>query len=95
MSVAGYHHHVAVNAWNRKRHPAAPEAGGIGLLWYEIRLPQSADPTALATALPAARSADGTLLARDPTASRSTSPAPDGCESVGGAPKQPGRGPPP
>ena len=32
MSVAGYHHHVAVNAWHRKRHAAAPEAGGIGLL---------------------------------------------------------------
>ena len=65
MSVAGYHHHVAVNDWNRKRHPATPEAGGIGLLWYEIRLPQGADPAALAAALPDARTADGTLIARD------------------------------
>jgi catechol 2,3-dioxygenase len=67
MSVAGYHHHVAVNAWNRKRHPAAPDAGGIGLLWYEIRLPPAADLTALATALPDARTADGTLTATDPS----------------------------
>ena len=67
MSLAGYHHHVAVNAWNRKRHPAAPDAGGIGLLWYEIRLPQAADPTALATALPDAQTADGTLTTRDPS----------------------------
>jgi catechol 2,3-dioxygenase len=67
MSVAGYHHHVAVNDWNRKRHPAAPDAGGIGLLWYEIRLPQTANPTDLATALPDAQTADGTLIARDPS----------------------------
>ncbi|HSA82038.1 MAG TPA: VOC family protein [Geminicoccaceae bacterium] len=67
MSLASYHHHVAVNDWNRKRHPAAPEAGGIGLLWYEIRLPQAADLTALATALPDAQPANGTLTARDPS----------------------------
>ena len=67
MSVAGYHHHVAVNDWNRKRRPAAPEAGGIGLLWYEIRLPQAADLTDLADALPDGRTADGALIARDPS----------------------------
>jgi catechol 2,3-dioxygenase len=67
MSVAGYHHHVALNAWNRKRHPAAPDAGGIGLLWYEIRLPPAADLSDLAAALPDARTADGTLTARDPS----------------------------
>ena len=67
MSLAGYHHHLAVNAWHRKRHPAAPEAGGIGLLWYEIRLPPAADLTGLATTLPDARTADGTLTARDPS----------------------------
>jgi catechol 2,3-dioxygenase len=67
MSVGGYHHHVAVNDWNRKHRPAAPEAGGIGLLWYEIRLPQAADLSGLATALPDARTVDGTLTARDPS----------------------------
>jgi catechol 2,3-dioxygenase len=67
MSIAGYHHHVAVNDWNRKRRPAAPDGGGIGLLWYQIRLPPAADLTALATALPDARTADGTLTATDPS----------------------------
>jgi catechol 2,3-dioxygenase len=64
MSVAGYHHHVAVNDWEGRRHPAAPEAGGIGLLWYEIGVPQ-ADIGALADALPAGQTEDGALLARD------------------------------
>ncbi len=67
MSIAGYHHHVAVNTWGRKRRPAAPEAGGIGLLWYEIRLHGAADLTGLAAVLPDARSADGALTARDPS----------------------------
>jgi catechol 2,3-dioxygenase len=67
MSVAGYHHHVAVNDWGRKRRPAAPEAGGIGLLWYEIRLPEAADLAGLAAVLPDARTADGALTARDPS----------------------------
>ncbi len=67
MSIAGYHHHVAVNTWGRKRRPAAPEAGGIGLLWYEIRLPEAADLTGLAAVLPDVRSTDGALTARDPS----------------------------
>jgi len=66
MSVAGYHHHVAVNAWSRKRHSAAPEAGGIGLLWYEIRVPEGARHD-LAEALPDARRTDDVLEARDPS----------------------------
>jgi catechol 2,3-dioxygenase len=64
MSVAGYHHHVAVNDWEGRRHPAAPDAGGIGLLWYEIGLPQ-ADMAALAGALAEAEAVDGALTARD------------------------------
>jgi catechol 2,3-dioxygenase len=65
MSVGGYHHHVAVNVWGRKRKPAAPAAGGIGLLWYEIRVPEAA-LAGLAQALPDAHRADGTLSATDP-----------------------------
>ncbi len=64
MSVAGYHHHVAVNAWQGRSRPAAPEAGGIGLLWYEIAIPQ-ADLAALAGVLPEAAEDAGALLARD------------------------------
>ena len=64
MSVAGYHHHVAVNDWEGRRQPAAPEAGGIGLLWYEIGVP-AADLPALAAALPGTAADGGRLLARD------------------------------
>ena len=65
MSIGGYHHHVAVNVWGKKRKPAAPDAGGIGLLWYEIRVPDAALAD-LATTLPDARTADGMLTATDP-----------------------------
>ncbi len=64
MSVAGYHHRVAVNTWGKKRRPAAPAAGHIGLLWYEIRVPGSAIAE-LADTLPDARAADGALVATD------------------------------
>jgi len=64
MSVAGYHHHVAVNDWQGRRRRAAPEAGRIGLLWYQIGVPQSA-LEALADALPEAAADDGTLTTRD------------------------------
>ena len=64
MSVAGYHHHVAVNSWEGRQRPAAPEAGGIGLLGYEIGVPRP-DMAALAAALPEAEAVDGTLVARD------------------------------
>jgi catechol 2,3-dioxygenase len=65
MSIGGYHHHVAVNVWGHKRRPAAPDAGGIGLLWYEIGVPDPAFP-GLPDLLPEARSLDGTLTATDP-----------------------------
>jgi catechol 2,3-dioxygenase len=65
MSVGGYHHHVALNVWGRKRKPAAPDAGGIGLLWYELRVPEAA-LTGLAQTLPEARGTDGMLSATDP-----------------------------
>jgi len=64
MSVAGYHHHVAVNDWQGRRRPAAPEAGRIGLLGYEIGVPEP-DMAALARALPEAAAVDGALVARD------------------------------
>jgi catechol 2,3-dioxygenase len=65
MSIGGYHHHVALNVWGRKRKPATPAAGGIGLLWYEIRVPEAAlaDPAAT---LPGADVADDALRATDP-----------------------------
>ncbi len=65
MSIGGYHHHVALNVWGKKRKPAAPDAGGIGLLWYELRVPEAA-LSDLAQALPDARRAEGMLTATDP-----------------------------
>ena len=65
MSIGGYHHHVAVNVWGKKRKPAAPDAGGIGLLWYEIRVPEAALAD-LAGALSGARLTHGMLIAPDP-----------------------------
>jgi catechol 2,3-dioxygenase len=65
MSVGGYHHHLAVNVWGRKRKPAAPAAGGIGLLWYEIRVPETA-LAGLAETLPDAHRDDGMVTATDP-----------------------------
>jgi catechol 2,3-dioxygenase len=64
LSVAGYHHHVAVNDWEGKRRKAAPDAGGIGLLWYEIGV-RPADLDALAGVLPEAERTDGALTTRD------------------------------
>jgi catechol 2,3-dioxygenase len=65
MSIGGYHHHVAVNVWGKKRKPAAPDAGGIGLLWYELRVPEAA-LSGLAQALPDADTSDGVPTAIDP-----------------------------
>ena len=65
MSIGGYHHHVALNVWGKKRKPAAPDAGGIGLLWYELRVPEAA-LFDLARTLPDVRATEGILIAYDP-----------------------------
>jgi len=36
LSKGGYHHHVALNVWNRRSRPQALEEGALGLLFYEI-----------------------------------------------------------
>jgi catechol 2,3-dioxygenase len=48
MSTAGYHHHLAINDWRHKRRPATPDTGGIGLLWYQIRVSATDLPSDLA-----------------------------------------------
>ncbi|NIB99856.1 VOC family protein [Halobacterium sp. R2-5] len=37
-SAGGYHHHVAANTWNRRAEPA----GGRGLSWFELLVPDAA-----------------------------------------------------
>lgn len=66
LSVGGYHHHIAVNDWRGKRRPAVPDAGGIGLLWYEIRVPPRFDLSELKAALPDARIEADALIVADP-----------------------------
>lgn len=36
LSKGGYHHHVALNVWNRRTRPQALGEGALGLLFYEI-----------------------------------------------------------
>jgi catechol 2,3-dioxygenase len=66
MSVGGYHHHLAVNGWGRRRQPAAQDDRAIALLHYEIRLPDTV-LNDLAAALDREAPRGGILEIRDPT----------------------------
>ncbi|ELY52762.1 VOC family protein [Natronococcus jeotgali] len=37
VSAGGYHHHIGANTWNRRSEPA----GGRGLSWFEVILPET------------------------------------------------------
>lgn len=65
MSVAGYHHHLAVNTWGRKTRPAPANSHYIGMLWYEIEV-GAPDVAALAEGFGQAVPADGPLIINDP-----------------------------
>ncbi len=65
LSVAGYHHHLAVNTWGRRKQPAARDDKAIALLHYEIRLPDGALGDLAAQMEEAPQ--DGVLETRDPT----------------------------
>jgi catechol 2,3-dioxygenase len=66
MSVGGYHHHVAANTWGRKTRPAPPDGEHIGMLWYEMELPDRAQLAALAEGLGQADPAADMLVVTDP-----------------------------
>jgi catechol 2,3-dioxygenase len=66
MSIGGYHHHLAVNSWGRRRQPAAQDDKAIALLHYEIRLPQGGLDD-LAAELDREALHGGVLEVRDPT----------------------------
>jgi catechol 2,3-dioxygenase len=66
MSVGGYHHHVAANTWGRKTRPAPPDGEHIGMLWYEMELPDRAQLAALAEGLGQADPAANMLVVTDP-----------------------------
>jgi catechol 2,3-dioxygenase len=66
MSVGGYHHHLAVNSWGHRTRPAPSGNDHIGMLWYEVELPDQDDLAAVAKELNGAASADGGLAVTDP-----------------------------
>jgi catechol 2,3-dioxygenase len=66
MSKGGYHHHVAVNTWGGKSRPANDHPGRIGMLWFEIQMPDRSGLAALAQDLGAAPAAEGPLAVSDP-----------------------------
>jgi catechol 2,3-dioxygenase len=66
MSKGGYHHHVAVNTWGGRTRAARDDRERIGMLWFEIQLPDRQDLAAVADALGADVTADQTLVVADP-----------------------------
>jgi catechol 2,3-dioxygenase len=66
MAVGGYHHHVAANTWGRKTRPAPSGSEHIGMLWYEMELPDRAHLDALAEGLGQADPAAAMLVVTDP-----------------------------
>ncbi len=66
MSKGGYHHHVAVNTWGGKTRPAEDHRGRIGMLWFEIQMPDRSSLAALAEDLGDAHAAEEPLVVSDP-----------------------------
>jgi catechol 2,3-dioxygenase len=66
MSKGGYHHHIAVNTWGGRTRPAHDEPVRIGMLWFEIALPDRSAVAALAEDLGAPVAADQPLVVTDP-----------------------------
>jgi catechol 2,3-dioxygenase len=66
MSKGGYHHHIAVNTWGNRTRPAEDDHGRIGMLWFEIALPDRSSGAALAVEFGAPVSADQPLVVTDP-----------------------------
>jgi catechol 2,3-dioxygenase len=69
VSAGGYHHHIGLNTWN-SRGAGPPSPGAIGLLDYEITLPDADDLGRVLARLEASDKPieilDGSPLVRDP-----------------------------
>jgi catechol 2,3-dioxygenase len=70
LSVGGYHHHLAVNTWGRRKRPAQHGDDAIALLHYEIRLPDRNALARLASGLGQDTPRGGMLEVDDPTGIR-------------------------
>jgi catechol 2,3-dioxygenase len=66
MSKGGYHHHVAVNTWGGRTRPAQDHRGRLGMLWFEIELPDRPGLAALAEDF-GATATDRALVVSDPS----------------------------
>jgi catechol 2,3-dioxygenase len=66
MSKGGYHHHVAVNTWGGRTRPAQDDRDRIGMLWFEIELPDRTGLAALAKDFDAEVTAGQPLVVTDP-----------------------------
>jgi catechol 2,3-dioxygenase len=66
MSKGGYHHHVAVNTWGGRTRPAHDDGGRIGMLWFEVALPDRPALAALAEDLGAPVADGQALVVTDP-----------------------------
>lgn len=66
MSKGGYHHHVAVNTWGGRTRRAQDDRGRIGILWFEIELPDRAAVAGLAADFGATGTSDRSLVITDP-----------------------------
>lgn len=69
LAAGGYHHHLGINTWNGVGAPPPP-ADAVGLVWYEICLPDEAELNRVAERARQAGLAPETrpdgLLLRDP-----------------------------
>jgi catechol 2,3-dioxygenase len=70
LSIGGYHHHLALNTWNRRSRPASHRDDAITLLHYEIRLPDAQTLERVAAALDQNGPRAGVLAIEDPTGTR-------------------------
>lgn len=64
LAADGYHHHLALNVWGRRRHGYADGPDRLGLLYYTLVLP---DARGLAATLGAEPAGDATFRLRDPS----------------------------
>lgn len=67
LSKGGYHHHVAINDWQRRTRPLRPDRDALGLRHVTLALPAAAAPlSALAGKLPDAQAVGDRVEVRDP-----------------------------
>jgi catechol 2,3-dioxygenase len=66
LAKGGYHHHLAVNDWGRRRRRLADGPDRIGLLYYTVEAGDPVRLDRLAATLPDATRTGAAVVARDP-----------------------------